>query len=106
MTESDYNQLYEKTIDNLESRLDEIGPDFDYLTEQGILTLSFDNGTKVIINKQTPLLQLWVASAGGGHHFDYDETSQQWIDDKTKESLIPALNRYVSDQSGEEIKFN
>lgn len=106
MTESEYEMLADATIEAIEQRLDEIEPDFDYLTEHGILTLSFENGSKVIINKQAPLKQLWVASRHGGHHFDYDEASKQWVDDKTRESLYPALTRYCSEQSGEEISFS
>ena len=39
-------------------------------TRRRVLTLSFENKTKVIINKQEPLHQIWVATRENGFHFE------------------------------------
>jgi len=43
--------------------------------------MMFENSTKIIINKQPPLQQLWVATKFNGHHFNFQD--KQWIDKRT-----------------------
>ena len=72
MNESDFDQLAEETMLAIEEAIDESGADIDYDNAGGILTLEFPNGSQIIVNKQAPLKQLWVAARSGGFHFDYD----------------------------------
>ena len=106
MTESEFNNLVDDVLQRIEEDLDEIGVDFDYVTAGGVLTLSFENGSKLIINRQTPVTQIWVATPDGGHHFDFDESSHRWLNDKNGEELFAALSRYCSELSGEEMRLS
>lgn len=103
MNESEFNNRVDELLQQIEEQLDEIGVDFDYVTAGGILTLSFDNGSKLIINRQTPVAQVWVATPDGGHHFDYDESGDRWLNDKNHEELFGAVSRYCTGLSGEKI---
>lgn len=103
MNESDFNQLAEDTMLSIEDAIDECGVDIDYDNAGGILTLEFGNGSQIIINKQTPLTQLWVAARSGGFHFDYDSEGECWRLQGGGEELFSCLNRYCSDQAGEAV---
>ena len=103
MNESDFNQLAEDTMLAIEEAIDNCGVDIDYDNAGGILTLEFDNGSRIIINKQTPLSQLWVAARSGGFHFDYDATAKCWRLQGKNNELFLCLGRYCSEQAGETV---
>lgn len=104
MNESDFNKLAEQTMMDIEQAIEDSGAEIDYDTISDILTLEFDNGSRIIINKQTPVSQLWVAAKSGGFHFDYDAASQSWrLDSNPEEELLSCLSRYCSEQAGEKV---
>jgi CyaY protein len=105
MNESDFNQLAEDTMTAIEDAVDDCGVDIDYDSAGGILTLEFGNGSQIIVNKQTPLSQLWVAARSGGFHFDYDAADQCWRLQGGGEELFSCLSRYCSEQAGEEVSL-
>jgi len=105
MNESDFNQLAEDTMTAIEEAVDDCGVDIDYDSAGGILTLEFGNGSQIIVNKQTPLSQLWVAARSGGFHFDYDTDEQCWRLQGGGEELFSCLSRYCSEQAGEEVRL-
>ena len=103
MNESEFNQLAEDTMMAIEEAIDASGADIDYDSSGGILTLEFGNGSQIIINKQTPLTQIWVAARSGGFHFDYDADSGQWRLEGNGEELFSCLSRYCSEQGDESV---
>lgn len=103
MNESDFDQLAEDTMVAIEEAIDDSGVDIDYDTAGGILTLEFTNGSQIIINKQAPLTQIWVAARSGGFHFDYDADDECWRLPGGGEELFNCLGRYCSEQAGEEV---
>ena len=105
MNESEFNQRVDDIMVQIEDAIDESGADIDYETAGGILTLTFENDSKIIINRQTPVKQLWLAAKSGGFHFDYDAEQDSWVSDQNGEGFFSALNRYCSEQAGEEIKL-
>ena len=106
MDESTFDQLAEQTMMAIEEAIDDSGADIDYDSAGGILTLEFENGSQIIINKQAPLTQIWVAARSGGFHFDYDETRECWHLQGSDEELFACLSRYCSEQAGEPVELN
>ena len=105
MNESDFDQLAEDTMIEVEEAIDNSGADIDYDTGGGILTLEFANGSQIIINKQAPLCQIWVAARSGGFHFDYDADSNSWLLQGKSDELFASLSRYCSEQAGEPVEL-
>ena len=105
MNESKFNQLAVDTMTAIEEAIDDCGVDIDFDSAGGILTLEFANASQIIINKQTPLSQLWVAARSGGFHFDYDADRQCWRLQGGGEELFSCLSRYCSEQAGEEVRL-
>lgn len=77
--------------------------DVDCDVNDGILTLQFENGSKIIINRQEALRQVWMATKHGGYHFD--QKDGEWICDRGGERFWDLLERAVSQQAGEEARF-
>ena len=104
MNESEFNALAEETIIAIEDAVEASGADIDYDTAGGILTLEFTNGSQIIINKQTPLSQIWVAARSGGFHFDYDASRHLWhLNRDDQRELFVQLSLYCSEQAGETV---
>ncbi len=107
MNESEFNDIVDDIFieieDAIEEACDETGADIDYETTSGILTLSFTNETQIIINRQTPLKQIWLAAKQGGFHFDFNDETAQWL--CNGKELFTALSEYCTDQAGQNIKL-
>ena len=78
ITESEFNELIDRTFTALEVALDQVDADLDYETSGGVLTVEFDNGTKLVFSRQPPTRQLWLAARSGGFHFTYDAAAGDW----------------------------
>ena len=107
MNEAEFHTIADQTIEDIQNAIDESGADIDYDEVGGVLTLEFENGSKIIFSKQPPAMQLWMAARSGGFHFDYDNDKQQWISDSgDQEELYAMLSRLSSEQVGEEVIFS
>jgi iron-sulfur cluster assembly protein CyaY len=106
MNESEFQEIADQTIEDIQDAIDESGADIDYDEIGGVLTLEFGNGSKIIFSKQGAMNQLWMAARSGGFHFDYDEAAECWACDSSEhEELYAMLSRLSSEQAGEEIEI-
>ena len=107
MNESEFQEIADQTIEDIQDAIDNSGADIDYDEVGGVLTLEFDDGSKIIFSKQGPLKQLWMAARSGGFHYDYDEDGKQWLcDSGDNEELYNMLSRLASEQAGEEVNLS
>jgi CyaY protein len=77
--------------------------DIDTHRTGGLLELAFPNGSKIIINTQPPLHEMWMAAKAGGFHFRW--TAGQWWDTRDGSEFIAALSLHASAQGGKELRF-
>ncbi len=96
MTESEFNQQVDAILLEIEEALEASGADVDFETVGGILTVECADGSKVIINRQTPNREIWVAAKSGGFHFRRNDS--RWIDTRDARELGAALSAILSAQ--------
>jgi CyaY protein len=77
--------------------------DIDTHRTGGLLELSFPNGSKIIINTQPPLHEVWLAARGGGFHYRW--VDGLWRDTRDGSEFIAALSQHASLQAGQTLKF-
>jgi CyaY protein len=77
--------------------------DIDAQRTGGLLELSFPNGSKIIINTQPPLHEVWLAARGGGFHYRW--SSGGWLDTRDGSELMQALSAHASAQAGQTLQF-
>ena len=107
MNESEFQEIAGQTIEDIQDAIDDSGADMDYDEIGGVLTLEFENGSKIIFSKQGAMNQLWMAAKSGGFHFDYNEETEQWIcDSGDKEEMYNMLSRLSTEQAGESINLS
>ena len=104
MNESEFQEIADQSIEDIQDAIDDSGADIDYDEIGGVLTLEFEDGSKIIFSKQGAMNQLWMAARSGGFHFDYDAAAEHWVcDSGDNEEMYAMLSRLSSEQSGEEI---
>ncbi|HEY5799102.1 MAG TPA: iron donor protein CyaY [Burkholderiaceae bacterium] len=59
------------------------------------------DGSKIIINSQAPMQQLWIAARSGGFHYKYDDG--KWINTRDGSEMYAALSKMVSEQAGGQL---
>ncbi|MDD7804139.1 MAG: iron donor protein CyaY [Endozoicomonas sp. (ex Botrylloides leachii)] len=96
-----FNQLLDDLMMAVEDAVDQLDTNIDYENAGGMLTLTCVNNSQIILSRQPPLRQLWLAAKSGGFHFVFNEQSNQWLCDANDEPFVSLLNRCLSEQSGE-----
>jgi CyaY protein len=82
---------------------DEGDADIDNQRVGGMITLTFENRSQLIINLQKPLHEVWLAARSGGYHFKFD--GQQWADTKGQGEFFARLSQDASAQTGLALTF-
>jgi CyaY protein len=108
MTETEFLGLAETTLDEIESRFDALFEqdvvDVECKRSGNVLEIEFvDNGTKIIVNSQAPLQEMWVAARAGGFH--YKRVDDEWRNTRDDSELFASLSAYASQQGGAEVKL-
>jgi CyaY protein len=101
MTETEFNELAEATLDAIEAAIESTGADIEMTRSGNVLTLELGDGSKVVVNSQAPMQQIWVAARSGGFH--YGRHDGQWRDTRDGSELFAALSRILSAQGGESV---
>jgi CyaY protein len=103
MTDTDYLSRAEAVLATVERALDNIEADIEGERSGNVLTLEFENGSKIIINLQPPMHEIWIAAKAGGFHYKF--TDGQWRDTRNGSEFFAALSDYASQQAGEPVTF-
>ena len=102
MNESDFHRAGDAVLAQVESAVEAVDA-LDVDLEAGILTVTCPDGSRVIVNRQTPNREIWVAARSGGFHFSQREGA--WRDTRSGEELFASLARVIEAQSGARVAF-
>jgi len=103
MNETEFHQLVDSQMQIIEQAIDDSGADIDYETSGNVMTLEFEDRSQIIINRQEPMKEIWLASKSGGFHFQWID--EQWICSKTGVELISMVKQECEKHAGEEIDW-
>jgi len=71
--------------------------DIDSARTGGLLELSFPGGSKIVVNTQPPLHEIWLAARSGGHHFRY--TQGAWRSTRDDREFFDVLSKCASEHA-------
>ncbi len=107
LSDAEYDRLTRALLAAVEAQVDgwlqDDVIDIDTHRTGGLLELSFPNGSKIILNTQPPLHEVWMAARGGGFHFRWDEG--RWVDTRDGSEFLAVLSHHASVQGGRELVF-
>lgn len=105
--DSEYHTITSAMLSRIEATVDQWLQDdvvdIDTHRTGGLLELGFPNGSKLVINTQPPLHELWLAARSGGYHYKYSQG--RWLDTRDGREFFEALSACASEQAGKPLKF-
>lgn len=102
MTETEFH----READAILARIEGVVVDHDTLDadlEGGVLTIECADGSKVIVNRQAPNREIWIAARSGGFHFVRRDGA--WRDTRSGEELFASLAAILAAQGGATVDF-
>lgn len=107
MSDSEYRERTEAVLADIEATVDrwlqQDIVDIDCNRTGGLLELSLPDDSKIVVNTQPPLHELWLAARSGGFHYRFDGV--HWADTRDGSDFHEALSRCASQQSGKQLQF-
>ncbi|MDN3696670.1 MULTISPECIES: iron donor protein CyaY [Vibrio] len=103
MNDTEFHQLVDTQMQNIEEAIDESGADIDFETSGNVMTLEFDDRSQIIINRQEPMHEIWLASRSGGFHFKLID--DKWTCSKTGIELFEMVKEECVKHAGEAIDW-
>ena len=105
MDESRYQQLADDALRKIESMLEDVdADDVDVERSGDVITLTFRDKKKCVVNTQRPTRQIWLAANARAWHFGYDEPSKRWLDDKGQGvELFARIAAIVKEHAGIDV---
>ena len=103
MNDTEFHQLVDIQMQNIEEAIDESEADVDYEVTGNVMTLEFENRSQIIINRQEPMREIWLASKSGGFHFKL--VDDKWTCSKTGMELFDMVKEECEKHADEEINW-
>lgn len=88
-SESQFLQSAEAMFECIEDQLEQQTDDVVCLRMGNVLTLELDDGQQVVLNIQSAMKEIWLASRLGGFHFT--EKEGVWCDSRSDKTLEQRL---------------
>jgi CyaY protein len=106
LSDAEYHAKASAVLASVEARIDALLQDdvidIDAQRTGGLLELTFPNRSKIVLNTQPPLHELWMAARAGGYHYKFVDGN--WRDREGRE-FFAALSTCASEQSGRSLVF-
>nr|WP_086939220.1 iron donor protein CyaY [Thaumasiovibrio occultus] len=103
MNSTEFHQLADDLFVSIEEGIDESGADIEYETTGNVLTLEFEDRSQIVINRQEPMSEIWLASKTGGYHFKFN--GDAWICSRSGLEFVSMLKNECSLHAGEEVSW-
>lgn len=108
MSETEFLTLAEAVLRRIETGLEQAGEaadvDLELSRNGNVLEIEFvDNGSKIIVNTQAPMQEIWVAARAGGFH--YRLTGNDWLNTRDGSELFASLATLASAQGGAPLSW-
>lgn len=108
LSDTAYHEMTRCLLDGIEAQADrwlqDDVIDIDTHRTGGLLELAFPDGSKIVVNTQPPLHEVWMAARGGGFHYRWSGT--HWADTRDGSEFLEALSRHASEQGGRQLTFD
>lgn len=106
LADLDYRRMTDSLFARIEAVVDgwlhDDVVDIDTRRSGGLLELVFGDGSRIVLNTQPPLHEVWMAARRGGFH--YRHVDGRWID-RAGAEFIDMLSICASEQAGRALRF-
>ncbi len=100
MTSPAFYQRIDDVFEQLEDRLELLEEDPDVAFAEGVINVTFTNGIVFVFSRQPPTEQLWLATPGGGFHYEWSDAAGDWLDTKSGAAFRPFVVEQMAEHAG------
>ncbi|NTW50630.1 MAG: iron donor protein CyaY [Chlorobiales bacterium] len=105
MGSQEMRKKIDETLDELLDRVEAIDNEaLDVETSEGIVTIEFEDGVKLIVSRQSAADQIWLAEPRNGWKFDCKDG--KWICEKNSKELFAMIETLISEKLGQTVKLH
>jgi CyaY protein len=102
MTEQDYYERAATFLTQVARWVDRVDDDgLDVATQDGLVALEFDDGTKYVLNRQSGNHQMWFAAGARAWHYNWK--GDGWVDDRDGHRLEDRIVEVVRAKLGRTV---
>ena len=106
MNEQLFDKIAEAGLSALESKLMDVDPDdLDVELTMGVLTLTFSDGAKLIVNSHRAARQIWMAAFRQAWHFSPVENNGGYAWKTEKDELRATLTKVLSEKLARPVRL-
>jgi CyaY protein len=104
MDKSTFLKLADACFARVVRWLEAFDPDeVDFAEADGVIKITFPDGTSFVLNRQTAADQMWFAAGVRAWHYVYDPATGTWHGDKDQHELLARIASVVADQLGRPV---
>ena len=107
LTDAEYHRLTVALLARIEATIDcwlqDGVVDIDGQRTGGLLELDLPDASKIVVNTQPPLHEVWLATRDGGYRFRH--VDGQWLDTRDATEFFARLSAAASVQAGQPLNF-
>jgi CyaY protein len=85
----------------IEDSLDALDLGIEAFRQGPVLEIEFEDDSKIVVNSQAAMQEIWLAAKAGGFHFKLQEG--RWLDTRSGEEFFAMLSRFCSMQSDQAV---
>lgn len=100
-TGSNFDEQVEQVFKSIEDSLDALDIGIESLRQGPVLEIEFEDDTKIVINSQASMKEIWLAAKAGGFHFRHSDG--RWLDTRSGDEFFAMLSRFASLQAGQGV---
>jgi CyaY protein len=79
--------------------------DADIESAGDVLTITWKDGSRCVVNTQRPVRQIWLAGGDRAWHFGFDPATRSFHDDKGSGATLEGTIESIARQHGVEISI-
>jgi len=109
MDDQEFRRHAEKSLDELKRSLIAAEDTVEMEVEEqgGALHISFEEPPgRFVISPNSPARQIWISALSTSFKLDWAPAKDEWVLEKTGESLRPLVSRLISQQTGEPVELS
>jgi CyaY protein len=103
LSEPEFEKLADEELKKLSRALDEVD-DMEADLQMGVLTITFSDGVRYVVNSHRAAKQIWGAAERTAWHFD-PQPDGRWVASKNQDELWSTVERVLSAKLGRAIKL-
>ncbi|MBI4957386.1 MAG: iron donor protein CyaY [Myxococcales bacterium] len=105
LSEADFERRADATLQAMVEALIAASDLLDPDLQSGVLTITFEDGTKYVVNSHRAARQIWLAAERAAWHFDFAPGRGAWIAAQTGAELWTTVAEVVSRRLGRTLEL-